>query len=128
LNPGNIIVGPERCLFIDWAEAHVGHPFLTFEYFLAHLRKDYPQVAPFATEFRACYSHAWGSIASPEQIAEIYLYSPLIAVYAYAARSHVWRDSERRKVPGFQGYLRSLTRRMKREADLLQQRRVECLN
>lgn len=127
-NPGNIIVGPERCTFIDWAEAHIGHPFLTFEYFLSHIRKDYPSIATYENDFRACYSKAWSSIASPEQIAEAFVFSPLVAVFAYAAGGYVWRDSERIKVPGFQGYLRSLTRKMKQEADLLQRRRVECLN
>jgi phosphotransferase family enzyme len=127
-NSGNILVVSERCVFIDWAEAQVGHPFLTFEYFLAHVRKDYPTIATFETDLRACYSKMWSSIASPEQIAEAFLFSPLVAVYAYAAGSHVWRDSERLKVPGFQGYLRSLTRKMKQAADLLQRRRVECLN
>jgi Phosphotransferase enzyme family len=128
LNSGNILVGSERCTFIDWAEAQVGHPFLTFEYFLAHVRKDYPTIATFETDLRACYSKMWSSIASPEQIAEAFLFSPLVAVYAYAAGSHVWRDSERLKVPGSQGYLRSLTRKMKQAADLLQRRRVECIN
>ena len=83
-NPGNIIVGPERCTFLDWAEAYVGHPFLTFEYFLAHLRKDYPQLAPLESELRASYSRIWSSVASPEQIAQAYSFSPLVAVYAYA--------------------------------------------
>ncbi len=127
-NPGNIMVGPERCVFIDWAEAHVGHPFLTFEYFLAHLRKDYPQFVPFESDLRAVYSRIWNSIASPEQVAETYLFSPLVAVYAYAVSSGVWRDPERLKIQGFQGFLRSLTRRMKQEADLMQRRRVECPN
>ena len=127
-NPGNIIVGPERCTFLDWAEAHVGHPFLTFEYFLAHLRKDYPKLTPLESELRASYSRIWSSLASPEQIAQAHSFSPLVAVYAYAVSSNVWRDPERLKVPGFQGYLRSLTRRMKQEADSMQQRRVECPN
>jgi hypothetical protein len=127
-NPGNIIIGPERCIFLDWAEAHVGHPFLTFEYFLAHLRKGYPQLAPFERDLRASYSRPWNSVATPEQIAEAYLSSPLVAVFAYGASSNAWRDTERFNVPGFQGYLRSLTRRMKQEADSVQRRRVECLN
>jgi Phosphotransferase enzyme family len=127
-NPGNIVVSPERCVFIDWAEGHVSHPFLTFEYFLSHLRKDYAQLVSFEDEIRASYSRVWGQIVSKEQIEEAYLLSPLVAVYTYAVSSHVWRDSERLKVPGFQGYLRSLTRRMKQEADLLQRRRVECPN
>src|SRR5260370_32046650 len=116
-NPGNIIVGPQRCVFIDWAEAHVGHPFMTFEYFLAHLRKDYPHFVPFESDLRAVYSHIWNSIASPDQVAEAYLYSPLVAVYAYAVSSGAWGDPERLKVPGFQGYLRSLTRRIKQESE-----------
>ena len=128
LNPGNIIVGPERCTFLDWAEAYVGHPFLTFEYFLAYLRKDYPQLARLESELRASYSRIWSFVASPEQIAQAYSFSPIIAVYAYAASSNVWRDPERLKVPGFPGYLRSLTRRIKQEADFMQRRRVECLN
>jgi len=127
-NPGNIVVGTEQCVFIDWAEAHIGHPLLTLEYFLAHLRKDYPQFKPFEVDLKAHYSRAWSSVASPGQMAEAYLFSPLLAVYAYAVANHVWRDSERLKVPGFQGYLRSLTRRMKQEADLLQRRRVKCPN
>ncbi|MGB7438614.1 MAG: hypothetical protein WBW49_24605, partial [Candidatus Acidiferrum sp.] len=127
-NPGNIIIGPERCIFLDWAEAYVGHPFLTFEYFLAHLRKDYLQLGPLESELRASYSRIWSSVVSPEQIAQAYSFSPLVAVYAYAVSSNIWRDPERLKVPGFQGYLRSLTRRMKQEADCIQRRRVECLN
>jgi len=127
-NPGNIIVGPERCTFLDWAEAYVGHPFLTFEYFLAHLRKDYPQLAPLENELRASYSRIWSSVASSEQIAHAYSFSPLVAVYAYAVSNNVWRDPERLKLPSFQGYLRSLTRLMKQEADSIQRRRVECLN
>jgi hypothetical protein len=127
-NPGNIIVGPERCTFLDWAEAHVGHPLLTYEYFLAHLRKDYPQLAARESELRAAYSRLWNSVVSPEQVSEAYLFSPLVAVFAYAASSSVWRDTERLKVPVFQGYLRSLTRRMKQEADSILRRRVECLN
>ena len=37
LNPGNIFVSGDRCTFIDWAEAAIGHPFLTFQYLLEHL-------------------------------------------------------------------------------------------
>jgi Phosphotransferase enzyme family len=127
-NPGNIIVGSERCAFLDWAEAHIAHPFLTFEYLLAHIRKDHPAIAEHETELRSCYSNTWSPIVSRKQIEEAYLFSPLVALFAYAAGGYVWRDSERMTVPGFQAYLRSLTRRMKKEADLLQRRRIECIN
>jgi hypothetical protein len=127
-NPGNIIVGPERCTFIDWAEAHVSHPFLTFEYFLSHLRKDYPALVPFEEELGLSYTRRWQASSSAEHVSEAFLFSPLVAVFAYAVAGNRWRDQERLKIPQVPGYLRSLTRRMKQEAEMLQRRRVECLN
>ncbi|MGB9309399.1 MAG: phosphotransferase, partial [Candidatus Acidiferrales bacterium] len=38
-NPGNIVVSPTTCCFLDWAEGCVSHPFLTFEYLREHLRR-----------------------------------------------------------------------------------------
>jgi hypothetical protein len=127
-NPGNIIVGSERCTFIDWAEAHVSHPFLTFEYLISHLRKDYPALVRFEDAIRLSYAQRWQSVSSPEHVSEAFLFSPLVAVFAYAVAGSIWRDPERLKIPQVPGYLRSLTRRMKQEAELLQRRRVECLN
>jgi hypothetical protein len=127
-NPANIIVGPEHCTFIDWAEAHVSHPFLTFEYFLSHLRKDYPALNPFEDDLRSSYARRWQAISSAGHVAETFLFSPLAAVFAYAAAGNIWRNPERLKIPQVPGYLRSLTRRMKQEAEMLQRRRVECPN
>jgi hypothetical protein len=127
-NPGNIIFGPERCVFIDWAEAHVGHPFLTFEYFLSHLRRDYAALVPFEAESRSSYARRWQASSSAEHVAEAFLFSPLAAVFAYAAAGNIWRNPERLKIPQVPSYLRSLTRRMKQEAEMVQRRRVECPN
>jgi hypothetical protein len=127
-NPGNIIVGPKGSVFIDWAEAHVSHPFLTCEYLISHLRKDFPSLVRFEGAIKSSYSKRWHAISSPEHVSEAFLFSPLVAVFAYAAAGNVWRDTERLKVPQVPGYLRSLTRRMKQEADLIQRRRVECPN
>lgn len=127
-NPGNIIVGSERCAFIDWAEAHISHPFLTFEYLIAHLRKDHPELSQFENCVRSCYVERWQSALSSEQVSEAFLGAPLVAVFAYAVAGGAWRDRERLLTPQVPGYLRSLTRRMKQEADLLQRRRVVCLS
>ncbi len=43
INPGNIVCSPTGCVFLDWAEAFVGHPFLTFEYLLEHFRRTFGQ-------------------------------------------------------------------------------------
>ena len=37
-NPGNIVENHDHCVFLDWAEACAGHPFLTFQYLLERLR------------------------------------------------------------------------------------------
>lgn len=125
-NPGNIIVGPESCTFIDWAEAHVGHPFLTFEYLISHLKKDYPRLLQFEEDIRSWYTQRWQSVLSPEQVSEALSLTPLVAVFAYAVAGGAWREQERLKVPQVRSYLRSLARRMKKEADSIQKRRVEC--
>jgi len=127
-NPGNILVGSQRCVFIDWAEAHVSHPFLTFEYLISHLRKDYPALARFEDAIRSSYAQPWQSVSLPEHVSEAFLFSPLVAVFAYAVAGNSWRDPERLKIPQLPGYLRSLTRRMKQEADSVPRRRVECIN
>jgi hypothetical protein len=127
-NPGNIIVAPERCTFIDWAEAHVGHPFLTFEYLISYLRRSYPALIQFEDAIRRSYTQRWRSVSLPEHVSEAFLFSPLVAVFAYAVAGNTWRDPERLQVPGVPGFLRSLTRRMKQEGESIQRRRVECLN
>ena len=127
-NPGNILVGSERCVFIDWAEAHVSHPFFTFEYLISHLRKDYPSLTQVEGAIRSSYAQRWQSVSLSEQVSEAFLFSPLVAVFAYAVAGNSWRDPERLEIPQVPGYLRSLTRRMKQEADSVQRRRVECIN
>jgi hypothetical protein len=128
LNSGNILVASERCIFIDWAAAHIGHPFLTFEYLISHLRKDHPTLIQFEGAIRSSYALPWQAVALPEDVSEAFLFSPLVAVFAYAVAGNSWRDPERLKIPQRPGYLRSLARRMKLEADSVSQRRVECLN
>lgn len=127
-NSGNILVGSERCVFIDWAEAHVGHPFLTFEYLISHLRKNYPALIQFEAAIRSSYALPWQAVSLPEHVSEAFLFSPLVAVFAYAVAGNSWRDPERLMIPQRHGYLRSLARRMKVEADSVPRRRVECLN
>jgi aminoglycoside phosphotransferase (APT) family kinase protein len=121
-NPGNILVEGDRCVFIDWAEAHVGHPFLTFEYLLAHLRMVRPTLTMREDSLREAYTACWQSTLCSADIERGLQLSPLIAVYASAISSNSWRDPERLAVPQVPGYLRSLTRRMSQESGKLHQR------
>jgi hypothetical protein len=123
-NPGNILSNDSHFLFIDWAEAYVGHPFFTFEYLLSHLRRDWPEAATFESFIRSAYARPWKYVVPAQSIAEAFILSPLVAVFAYAAACQPrTTDPDERTA----GYLRSLTRRMRREADLLGTKRVPCL-
>jgi len=123
-NPGNILVSGERCVFLDWAEACVGHPFFTFEYLLEHVRRLRSAKPSWEEALILSYAKHWEFFVSGDKIAAALQVVPLLAVFAYAAADLPWRDSRR---PETAGYQRSLTRRMKREAEQLAKRRRPCL-
>jgi hypothetical protein len=56
------------------------------------------------------------------------LLAPLLAAFAYAVGAGAWMQPERLRDPKTAGYLRSLVRRMNREANELGERRSSCLS
>jgi hypothetical protein len=126
LNPGNILVSDSECMFLDWAEACVGHPFVAFEYLLEHLRKLRPKDDSVEARLSSVYARPWQRFADPKAIAEAMAVAPLLAVFTRAVAAETWRDESRRSRPDIAAVLRSLTRRMKREADNLRERRLVC--
>jgi len=126
LNPGNIICSPTGCVFLDWAEAFVGHPFLTFQYLLEHFRRtlgpDYSQ----ETQLVARYVSPWRAFVSESDIRRALEVAPLVAAFAYATGNDLWKDAGKLEVTRTAGYLRSLTRRMEREAQVLLEGSVSC--
>jgi hypothetical protein len=127
LNPGNIIVSPTRCVFLDWVEAYVGNPFLSFEYLLEHLRGSTGMAAPVEAMLIESYCTQWTRVISPKALREAVRLAPLLAAFAYAMGNEVWNDPRRLQEPATAGYLRSLARRMNREANKLTHRRSVCL-
>lgn len=126
LNPGNIIVSPSRRAFLDWAEAYVGNPFFSLEYLLEHLRRKNGTDSAVETKLVESYCAQWEQVVPTAAVAEGLALAPLLAVFAYAAGSYAWEDTERLQL-ATAGYLRSLTRRMNREANQLSDRRSPCL-
>jgi len=126
-NPGNILIAEDRCVFIDWYSAHVGNPLLTLEYLLAHRRKSCPGSLAEEQRLREAYAQWWLATVSPANIARALQLAPLVAVYAYAIAGNSWQDANRLARPGIPGYLRSLTRIMKREASSLKPKEGPCL-
>jgi hypothetical protein len=127
LNPGNIIVSPFECRFLDWAEAYIGNPIFSFEYLLEHFRRSAGADPAFETTITAAYIEEWHSRTPTAALKEALQLSPLLAAFAYAAGNETWRDQEKLNDPITAGYLRSLTRRMHREAKQLCERRSLCL-
>jgi aminoglycoside phosphotransferase (APT) family kinase protein len=126
-NPGNIIGSPTGCVFLDWAEAYIGHPFYTFEYLREQLRRIHPDKKAWQSEVTSCYLDPWSSFASEDAAAHALEVTPIVAVLAYALSNNTWQDSERLENPNIAGYFRSLVRRMQREAQIWDQGRQRCL-
>ncbi len=126
LNPGNIIVTANGSVFLDWAEACIGHPFFSFEYLLEHFRRAVGVGPKLEEQFIASYTAEWSPLVSAAAVHEGMTVAPLLAVFAYAAGSGMCSDHERLREPKTAGYLRALTRRMSREANQLIDRRSPC--
>jgi len=128
LNPGNIIVSPFGYTFLDWAEAYIGNPIFSFQYLLEHFRQSASADPHSETRLTATYVEPWHSRIPAAALNEALQLSPLLAAFAYAVASCAWRDQETfLNDSRTAGYLRSLTRRMNREAKHLCERRLLCL-
>ena len=126
INPGNIVCSSVGSVFLDWAEAFVGHPFLTFQYLLEHFRRAFGQDHPGETGLTDSYTAPWRSFVSPTPIRSALGLAPLVAAFAYAAGNDLWTDSRRIQDNRAAGYLRALTRRMDRDARALLERSLPC--
>jgi hypothetical protein len=126
LNPGNVIVAGEQCVFLDWAEAYVGHPFLSFQHLLELFRRMVGVDKKLEGQLTEAYADSWRRFISPESIAEALALTPLVAVFVFAAASDAWSKAVSLRDPKSAGYFRSLTRRMNREANQLEDRRAPC--
>src|SRR5262249_54531390 len=62
LNPGNIVPSPDRCVFLDWAEAYIGNPFFTFQYLLEHLRRRVGGDSTLEMSLVFSYRESWGGM------------------------------------------------------------------
>lgn len=122
LNPGNVIVSGNHSVFLDWAEAYVGNPLFSFQYFVEHFRRMAGPDATAESSLTSAYAEAWHSLVSPENLADAMAFAPVLAVFVYAVATDAWADQSSLQDPKVAGHLRSLTRRMHREANRLKKR------
>jgi hypothetical protein len=126
-NPGNIIISPTHCYFLDWAEGCISHPFVTFEYLREHSRRGFPRDSAAVDRVAAAYLDAWQPLVSPSVLKQAMAISPLVAVFVSAIADASWRSVDPLQEPTVAGYFRSLTRRMFREAAVIARRSEPCL-
>jgi hypothetical protein len=115
-NPGNILVSPGRCVFLDWAEAAVTNPVLTFEYFSEHLSQRGIAGAEARERLLSAYLPRWSVFCPVENLRRALALSPSLAAFAHTVANDSWRTNDTNPNPTFAAYFRSLTRRMYREA------------
>lgn len=127
LNPRNLIVSENQTAFLDWVEAYVGNPLFSLQYLLQHAKRALGEDPAVETSLTKAYCAQWGGVISPSAIANALAFAPLLAVFAYAAGCDAWKQPQQLQESATAGYLRSLTRRMHREAHQLVDRRSLCL-
>jgi hypothetical protein len=115
-NPGNIVISPEKCVFLDWAEASVVSPFITFSYLREHARRSLSGIREAQEQIAGAYLDPWRSLLSRSDIARGMALSSIVAVFAYALAIDEPLSRETSESPASAGFLRSLARRMHREA------------
>jgi hypothetical protein len=128
INPGNILVSGDRCVFLDWAEGCVANPLLTFEYLREYMGRAGIEEPAAIDRLVSAYLKPWASFHSPDVMRRASTLSPLVAAFAYAIANDLWRKVDVTQNPTLAGYFRSLTRRMYREAIRVAERSELCLN
>ena len=127
-NPGNLIVSRERCVFLDWAEACVTHPVITFEYLRRHMERCRIEDPAADSRITGAYFRRWAAFVSPDDLRRAIAAAPPAAVFLHAIASDAWRTVDPVSNPAIAAYFRSLTRRMYRDAVLAAERSERCLN
>lgn len=127
-NPGNLIVSPERCVFLDWAEACVTNPVITFEYLRRHMERSRIEEPAAESRITAAYLRPWAAFFSPDDLRRAIAAAPPVAVFLHAIGGEAWRTLDPISNPALAGYFRSLTRRMFRDTVLAAERSERCLS
>jgi hypothetical protein len=126
LNPGNIVVSRDRVVFLDWADTYWGHPFFSFAYLLEHFHRQARDLS-FKAALQSSYAEPWRAVCATQKISEALVISPLVAAFAYTVAAQSW-EQQALQDPGVAGHLRSMARRMYREASVIEKRRQTCLS
>ncbi|HTF70877.1 MAG TPA: phosphotransferase [Edaphobacter sp.] len=113
MNLGNILVAGERCVFIDWCEAYVGNPLVTFEHLLLLNQIEDQSVK---ASLRETYRSATSKMCDPRAVDAGFACMPLIAAASTIFGRGDWFRTPGRSDPRQQAYVRGIARHMDRAA------------
>ena len=118
-SPHNVLVSNGWPIFIDWAEAYVSFPFISWEYFWNRMIKDHPEHADWHERMHRNYAYrVWAPLLTQTRVDEGLRLSPAMAVLILAL--YGIDDPEQRRNPRADKGKRSLVRRLHRELEILQ--------
>ena len=84
LNPSNVIGDESNCVILDWAEAAVGCPLISFEYLRRFFVQSQTLVSKDHEAFRASYDAVWSAAVPDEILKKGRPYIQVLAAYAFA--------------------------------------------
>nr|WP_035351575.1 phosphotransferase [Edaphobacter aggregans] len=127
MNRGNILFDlfdDFHCRFIDWSEAYIGNPFVSFQHLLLLNTGELRETNDL--RLKQAYRRAWLGLLDPVQIDAAFALMPLLAAASYLYGRGDWLRSSRRNDPQRQSYARSLARHMDRAAQAPELQEVLC--
>jgi len=116
-NPGNVVSSKNACTFLDWAEAVVGNPFLTFQYLLEYFRQAFPNNPGAEMALSSAYLAPWDALLDPCEVRKTMGVAPALAAYAQGVALVARRRHRLPSDPALARSLRGLTRRLHREIE-----------
>jgi Phosphotransferase enzyme family len=125
-SPHNVLVSNGWPVFIDWAEAYVSFPFISWEYFWNRMIKDHPEHVDWHERMHRNYAYrVWAPILTQSRVDEGLRLSPALAVLILAL--YGVDDPEQRRNRRADKGKRSLVRRLSRELETLQNAKTELV-
>jgi hypothetical protein len=113
---GNVFVSHAGATFLDWAEAGIGHPFLSAEHLLAGHECLHPLGGSERQMLRDFYTGLWQTHGSSPSLGPAAKAAPAVAALAYGIDT--WHSNSSRRDPEHVWpFLRAIARRAKRELE-----------
>jgi RIO1 family len=114
----NILLGVGCCQFIDWCEAYVGNPLITFQHLLLlNQMSNHALKVSIDGVLKARYRTAMTTVCEPRAIDVAFVYMPFLAAVSALYGRIQWLTTAQRDDPRRQAYARCLARHMHRAAN-----------